>query len=119
MTPPVKEGYLRPRTVNWMINGDDDSFEKLTPREFEILSLAAQGHPYKVIAEKLGISCRTIRFHMMVVFEKFGVQNREQACIAARQRGLIPTDLPTTPRAALRLAHYYLALAERMMDTPP
>ena len=49
-------------------------FEKLTRREQQILKELADGHSNKVIARKLEMSERTVRFHLQNIYAKFGVQ---------------------------------------------
>jgi DNA-binding CsgD family transcriptional regulator len=51
----------------------------LTPREFEVLSLAAEGCPNKVIARDLNISEHTVKLHMHRVISKLDVSNRTEA----------------------------------------
>jgi len=53
--------------------------ETLTQREQEILALLAQGHFYKEIGEKLGISLNTVKTHLHVIYEKLHVQSRTEA----------------------------------------
>ncbi|MCF0065665.1 helix-turn-helix transcriptional regulator [Dyadobacter chenwenxiniae] len=48
----------------------------LTAREKEIVRLIKVGKTYKVIAEQLFISERTVSKHVQNVFEKLGVSNR-------------------------------------------
>ncbi len=47
----------------------------LTPREREVLDLAAQGLHAKEIGSKLGISPRTVEVHKTRIMEKLGVRN--------------------------------------------
>jgi DNA-binding NarL/FixJ family response regulator len=56
-------------------------FERLTPRENEILALLAKGLLYKEIGEQLGISLGTVRTHMEHIYEKLHVQSRTEAAI--------------------------------------
>jgi DNA-binding NarL/FixJ family response regulator len=56
-------------------------FEKLTPRETEILAHLAKGFQYKEIAEQLHISLHTVRGHLHEVYEKLHVQSRSEAII--------------------------------------
>ena len=51
----------------------------LTPRETEVLSLAARGLTNKEIAYRLGISDRTVQFHMNSIFTKTETNSRTQA----------------------------------------
>jgi DNA-binding NarL/FixJ family response regulator len=61
----------------------------LSPREREVLTLAAKGLTNKEIAYRLGISDRTVQFHMNSVFNKTGASSRTQAATLALQRGWI------------------------------
>ena len=53
--------------------------EKLTPREYELLKLLADGYLYKEISEKLGISLNTVKTHLHVIYDKLHVQSRTEA----------------------------------------
>lgn len=64
------------------------SFEELTAREREVLSLMVQGSSTSTLAEKLGLSEGTIKFHINHIFQKLGVSDRTQAVIVALRRGL-------------------------------
>ncbi len=69
---------------------DDDTFdEPLTPREIEVLELLAEGLPNKAIAERLGISDQTVKFHVSSISGKLGAANRTDAVRRAVRRGLI------------------------------
>ena len=68
---------------------DDPSPEELTPREIEVLELVAEGLPNKVIAERLGISDQTVKFHVGSISGKLGAGNRTDAVRRAVRRGLI------------------------------
>ena len=64
-----------------------------SPREHEVLTLAAQGLTNKEIAYRLGVSDRTIQFHMNAVFNKTGTSSRTEATTVALQRRWIVPDL--------------------------
>ena len=69
---------------------DDDPLpETLTPREIQVLELVAEGLPNKVIAERLGISDQTVKFHIGSISGKLGAGNRTDAVRRAVRRGLI------------------------------
>jgi DNA-binding NarL/FixJ family response regulator len=51
----------------------------LSPRESEVLDLLAQGHLYKEIAEKLGISYETVHTYIRRIYEKLQVRTRTEA----------------------------------------
>ncbi|VBB69790.1 Two-component nitrogen fixation transcriptional regulator FixJ [invertebrate metagenome] len=47
----------------------------LSPREREVMLLVVAGHPNKVIAERLGISARTVEVHRAKIMEKCEVRS--------------------------------------------
>ena len=63
--------------------------EPLTPREVQVLELLAEGLANKAIADRLGISDQTVKFHVAAILGKLGVANRTEAVRAAARRGLI------------------------------
>ncbi len=63
--------------------------QALTPRETEVLQLAAQGLANKQIAVRLGISEHTIKFHLSSLYAKLGVSSRTEAVRAGVRRGLV------------------------------
>ena len=56
----------------------DDLHVLLTPRERQVLLLLTQGRNYKSIAEKLGITTNTVKFHVGHIYDKFGLYNRQE-----------------------------------------
>ena len=61
--------------------------DKLSPREFEVLSLIAKGCLYKQIADQLGITLGTVRTHQRRIYEKLHVQSRTEATVKFLGRG--------------------------------
>jgi len=59
----------------------------LTPRELEVLRLAADGTPTREIADRLSLSVGTVRNHLNAVSRKTGARNRIDAIRIARQSG--------------------------------
>jgi len=51
-------------------------FNKLSNREWEVLQLVLQGKSNKLIAFSLGISVRTVEFHLKNIYAKFQVSSR-------------------------------------------
>lgn len=47
----------------------------ISPRMFDVLRLALQGHPSKKIAQILGINGTNVRHYLSRLYEKFGVAN--------------------------------------------
>jgi DNA-binding NarL/FixJ family response regulator len=66
-----------------------DLVESLTPREIEVLQLLSQGLPNKGIAQRLGISDHTVKFHVNAILGKLGVQSRGEAIVQAVRLGLV------------------------------
>jgi DNA-binding NarL/FixJ family response regulator len=62
---------------------------ELTAREHDVLNLLAQGQPNKTIARALGISERTVKFHVTAIMRKLGANNRTEAVASAAQQGLV------------------------------
>jgi DNA-binding NarL/FixJ family response regulator len=65
----------------------------LTPRERMVLEQLARGLGNKQIAAALGISERTVKFHVSSVFTKLEATNRTEAVTRAVQAGLISLSL--------------------------
>jgi DNA-binding CsgD family transcriptional regulator len=60
---------------------------QLTPRELEVLGLLAEGASNKMIAERLGISVHTAKFHVGSLIDKLDAIGRTDAVAhAARLR---------------------------------
>lgn len=61
----------------------------LTPREIEVLDLAARGSTTRQIARRLGISPKTAGNHIERIYVKIGVSSRAEAALFAMQNGLL------------------------------
>jgi two-component system nitrate/nitrite response regulator NarL len=62
---------------------------QLTERQIDVLRQLSRGLTNKEIANRLGISEKTIKAHMTAIFKMLNVSNRTQAVTAARQAELI------------------------------
>jgi len=62
--------------------------EQLTPREREVLRHLARGYLYKEIAQRLGISTKTVEAHVSAVLRKLQLSNRHQLSRWAQARRL-------------------------------
>ena len=68
--------------------------ETLSPRELEVLRVAATGSTNKEIARDLEISPRTVQVHLANIFSKLGVGSRTEAVLYAIKRAWIdPSNL--------------------------
>ena len=61
----------------------------LTPREREVLSHLTSGFSNKEIAQRMGISDHTVKFHVNAILTKLGVTSRTEAVVSAARRGLV------------------------------
>jgi two-component system, NarL family, nitrate/nitrite response regulator NarL len=61
----------------------------LTPREHEVLALAAEGLSAANIGERLFLSGSTVKTHLAHVYDKLGVSDRTAAVAEAFRRGLV------------------------------
>jgi DNA-binding CsgD family transcriptional regulator len=62
---------------------------RLTPRELEVLELAAEGRSAPMIAEDLGVSVATVRTHFGHIYEKLEVGDRASAVAKALRLRMI------------------------------
>jgi DNA-binding NarL/FixJ family response regulator len=85
------ETYLEPRIAGKVVAElrPGRKTGALSRREREVLRLIAGGQSNKQIAQALGITERTVKFHVASVLNKLGAENRAQAVALAGQRGLI------------------------------
>lgn len=65
------------------------SIAELTPRESEVLQLLAEGLTNKAIAQRLGVSDHTVKFHVNAILSKLSAQSRTEAVVRATRLGLI------------------------------
>ena len=64
----------------------------LTPRELEILRLAAEGSSNSQLAQMLWVTEQTVKFHLSNIYRKLNVTNRTEASRWAQVNGLLVSD---------------------------
>lgn len=69
--------------------GTVELIEPLTNRENEVMHLLASGLTNKDIAQRLGISDHTVKFHVNGILGKLGVETRTEAVVQAAKLGLV------------------------------
>jgi DNA-binding NarL/FixJ family response regulator len=69
--------------------GAEPVVESLTPREREVLELLVEGLPNKLIADRLGISENTAKFHVNSILGKLGAESRTEAVVRAARLGWV------------------------------
>jgi len=70
----------------------------LSPREYEVLAIIAEGRTNREIAERLFISERTVAVHVRNILAKLGVSGRVEATSVAIRLGLVPGVAPQPGR---------------------
>jgi DNA-binding NarL/FixJ family response regulator len=77
-------------------SGDEINLDPLTARERDIIGLLAKNATNREIAEELVISENTVKVHIHNILEKLNLQNRREAALYARQRGM--ANMPPVSR---------------------
>lgn len=70
------------------VSDEEFDVDQLTPREREVLRHIARGYMYKEIAQRLGISAKTVEAHVSAVLRKLQLSNRHQLSRWAQARRL-------------------------------
>jgi DNA-binding CsgD family transcriptional regulator len=81
--------WLQPETGNAARDARPDQLASLTPRESEVLVLAADGHSGPELAHELLLSPATVNAHFKNIYKKLHVGNRAAAVAKAMRLGLI------------------------------
>ncbi len=83
--------YLEPRIASKVVGAFSPHAKAaaLSDREREVLRLVAGGQATRQIARTLGITERTVKFHVTSILNKLGAENRAQAVALATRRGLL------------------------------
>ena len=71
------------------LRDDGASRVSLTPREHEVLAAMADGASNNVIAQRLGISLHTAKFHVAAILAKLDADSRTEAVARAAHLGLV------------------------------
>lgn len=83
-----------PQKIQNLLVANKNKLEKnkiiLTPRQKQILNLiVSKGSSYKVIAKILRISESTVKMHITSILKKYGLRNRTQLALFARNNSVI------------------------------
>ncbi len=68
---------------------DETGTGPLTPRELEILTMMAEGMGNRAIAQRLGISTHTVKFHIASILDKLNARSRTEAVTTGLRLGLL------------------------------
>ncbi len=93
LAPKILEAFARLHDSTQARGGhtgrtDATELPELTTRQKEILTLVAQGRTYAEAAEALGLTERTIKYHMGEILDRLHLENRAQVIAFAVQAGL-------------------------------
>lgn len=88
--------YLTPQLAGEVLESmkqgpqqEGGSLASLTPRQREVLQLAAEGQSAKQIAATLGVSPRTVEFHKYLAMETLGLHTNAELIHFAIKHGLV------------------------------
>jgi DNA-binding CsgD family transcriptional regulator len=77
--------------------------EPLTSREQEVLDELGKGSSNEEISVSLFMANRTVRSHLIHIFDKLGVKTRLEAILTAQKLGLVDTAPSISPEARVIL----------------
>lgn len=80
-TDPSRDNFLSQESVS--------TYKEISPRQIEILRLVSMGKLNKQVAAQLSITESTVKSHLSIIYEAYGVNNRSAAIERARSYGLI------------------------------
>jgi DNA-binding NarL/FixJ family response regulator len=83
VTPTLAANLLSEMTAGALNEAPENTFEKLTEREHEILALIAAGTSNKEIGLQLHLTEKTVKHYVTNILQKLQVHNRVQAAILA------------------------------------
>ena len=86
LSPPLSEGAIDDYTRQFHTE-ELDIFKTLTRREVEVLSLIVEGLTSPKIADRLGVSSRTVEMHRSNLLHKLEVQTTAELVALAVRRG--------------------------------
>jgi len=69
--------------------GEAEKIKQLSPREFDVFCLLANGYTTRKAAEKLCLSYKTVCNHSTVIKEKLGVKTLAELSLLASRQGII------------------------------
>lgn len=92
LSPPVAEIAINSYIEQVKSAGTFDPHETLSARQREVLQSLAEGKTTSAIAERLGISPRTVENHRSTLMKRLGLQTQTDLIRHAMRHGLIPPE---------------------------
>lgn len=91
LSPPLSENAIEVY-IQKAKAAPRDAYEALTTREREVLQLAAEGQSNPEIADRLGISVRTVETHRANLMHKLDLRSQTDLVRYALRRGILPPE---------------------------
>ena len=92
MSPAVARAVLEDYLQGVTTGPEKDGYAGLSPREKEVLKLAAGGKTNREMAESLYLSTKTVEKHRASMMKKLGLANRSELVRFAIRKGLIELE---------------------------
>ncbi len=90
LSPPISKHVIREYVQR--VGGEETGLEQLTPRQREILQLIAEGHTTKMIAQRLGLSVKTVETHRVQMMERLDIHEIAGLVRYAIRMGVVLPD---------------------------
>ncbi len=88
-SPPSPSGFVSSRPMPLPRSQAPSDYERLTPRESEVLTYLSKGFTIKEIANLMGIKWFTVNDHIKSIYKKLNVSSRAEAAVLASKQGLV------------------------------
>lgn len=92
LSPPVSKVVIEEYIRQTQAEHSEDSYEKLTDREREVLQLIAEGYASKNIADQLHISLKTVGVHRTNLMNKLELHSLPELVRYAIRKGIISLE---------------------------
>ena len=92
--------YLEPQAQAMLLRGyltrdqleDNDPFDRLSPRERQVLQLTAEGYSSREIGERLNVSSKSVETYRSRLMEKLDLADRPSLVRYALHKGLLSSE---------------------------
>jgi DNA-binding NarL/FixJ family response regulator len=92
--------YLEPQAQAMLLRGyltrdqleDNDPFDRLSPRERQVLQLTAEGYSSREIGERLNVSSKSVETYRSRLMEKLDLADRPSLVRYALRKGLLSSE---------------------------
>lgn len=89
LRPEMAKQVMRDYLIRVDAGEEAESYEELTEREREVLTLLAEGMTNKQVADELILSIRTVETHRARIMDKLGLRGRAALVAYAKRQGLV------------------------------